>query len=135
MRGQRGRPAIYGERFNPRQIDAKYRVSTQIDGNLKTEIYQMELRHKKFPDPLNGRLLSLKTNLTTEKQVHVLLFSSDLELDDRKTDRLLFASAFKLSSTSETQNNIGVLEDFMNVKETPYKQCRELVNVYDKCIC
>ena len=39
------RPAS-GDRFNPRQIDAKYCVSTDTIGHLRTEVYQMKLRHK-----------------------------------------------------------------------------------------
>ena len=46
----KGRPRIYGERLDPRQIDAKYCLSTDMIGNLKTEVYQMEARHKKFAD-------------------------------------------------------------------------------------
>ena len=46
----RGRPRLYGQRFNPQQIDAKYRASTQTQGNITTEVYQVsKLRHKKFP--------------------------------------------------------------------------------------
>ncbi len=115
--GQRGRPAIYGERFNPRQIDAEYCVSTQIDGNLKTEIYQMELRHKKFPDPLNV-VCVLKTNLTTEKQVHVLLFSSDLELDAEKLIDY-YSLRFQIEFNFRDAKQHWGMEDFMNVKETP----------------
>ena len=45
----RGRPRLYGQRFNPQQIDVKYRVSTQTHENTTTEVYQAKLRHKKFP--------------------------------------------------------------------------------------
>ena len=45
----RGRPRLYGHRFNPRQIDAKYRVSTETHENITTAVYQAKLRHKKFP--------------------------------------------------------------------------------------
>ena len=43
----RGRPALYGEKFNPREIDPKYQVSTQTQGNITTEVYQIESRHKR----------------------------------------------------------------------------------------
>ena len=79
----RGRPRLYGQRFNPQQIDAKYRVSTQTHENITTEVYQAQLRHKKFPDPLNVVCI-LKTHLLTEKKSHVLLFSSDLALEAEK---------------------------------------------------
>ena len=54
----RGRPALYGEKFNPKEIDEKYRVSTQTQGNITTEVYQIECRHKRFPDPLECRLFT-----------------------------------------------------------------------------
>ena len=76
----RGRPRIYGQRFNPQQIDPKWRISTQTHANITTEVYQVELRHKKFPDPLNVVCI-LKTQLMTPQKLHVLLFSSDLALD------------------------------------------------------
>ena len=45
----RGRPRLYGQRFNPQQIDAKYRVSTETHENITTDVYQAKLRHKKSP--------------------------------------------------------------------------------------
>ena len=80
---RKGTPRTYGDRFNPRQIDAKYCVSTDTIGNLKTEVYQMKGRHKKFADGLNVVCI-LKTNLTTKQQAHVLVFSSDLTMDAEK---------------------------------------------------
>ena len=71
---------MYGQRFNPQQIDAKYRVSTETHENTTTEVYQAQLRHKKFPGPLNVVCI-LKTQPLRQSQSHVLLFSSDLALD------------------------------------------------------
>ena len=77
----RGRPVLYGEKLNPKVIDSKYRVSTQTQGNNTiTEVYQMQCRHKRFPDPLNVVCLR-KTDAKTQEKSHVLLFSSDLELE------------------------------------------------------
>ena len=42
----RGRLRIYGQRFNPQQIDAKYRVSTETHENITTEVYQAKLCHR-----------------------------------------------------------------------------------------
>ena len=101
----RGRPAIYGEKFNPKDIDGKYRVSTQTQGNITTEVYQIECQHKRFPDPLNVVCL-LKTNAKTQEKSHVLLFSSDLDVE-AETMIDYTHSDFKSSSTSETQNSFG----------------------------
>ncbi len=46
----RGRPRLYGQRLNPHQMDTQYRVSTETQGNITTQVYQVsKLRHKKFP--------------------------------------------------------------------------------------
>ena len=76
----RGRPVLYGEKFNPKEIDSKYSVSTQTQGNITTEVYQIECRHKRFPNPLNVVCVR-KTNAKTQETSHVLLFSSDLDVD------------------------------------------------------
>ena len=61
-------PRIYGQRFKPQQMDTKYRVSTETQGNITTEVYQVsKMHHKKFPDPLNVVCI-LKTHLPTEKK-------------------------------------------------------------------
>ena len=42
-------PLVWGA-IRPQQIDPKYRVSLQTQGNITTEVYQAQLRHKKFPE-------------------------------------------------------------------------------------
>ena len=102
----RGRPALYGEKFNPKDIDSKYQVSTQTQGNITTEVYQIEdLRHKRFPAPLNVVCL-LKTDAKTQEKSHILLFSSDLDLD-AETMIDYDSLRFQIELTSETQNSFG----------------------------
>ena len=113
----RGRPCIYGDRFNPRQIDAKYCVSTDTIGNLKTEVYQMKLRHKKFADLLNVVCI-LKTNLTTKQQAHVLVFSSDLTIDAEKMIDY-YALRFQIEFNFRDAKQYWGLQDFMNVNKIP----------------
>ncbi len=132
-----GRPRLYGQRFNPQQIDAKYRVSTETQGNITTEVYQVsKLRHKKFPEPLNVVCI-LKTQLRTQKKSHVLLFSSDLALDPEKMIdyyRLRFQIEFNFRDAKQFWG----LEDFMNVNEIPVKNAANLsmfmVNVSAKLL-
>ena len=50
-----------------------------VEKNIRTRIYQVQLLHKNFPQPLNVVVI-VKTNLTTGKSAKVLLFSDDLEL-------------------------------------------------------
>ena len=113
----RGRPAIYGERVNPQEIDSIYRVSTQTQGHITTEVYQIECRHKCFPDPLNVVCL-LKTNAKTQQKSHVLLLSSDLELA-AETLIEYYSLRFQIEFNFRDAKQFYGLDDFMNVKETP----------------
>ena len=133
----RGHPRLYGQRFNPQQIDAKYRVSTETHGNITTEVYQVsKLRHKKFPDPLNVVCI-LKTHLLTEKKSHVLLFSSDLAVDAEKMIDY-YALRFQLEFNFRDAKQFWGLEDFMNVNKTPVNNAANLsmfrVNVSAKLL-
>ena len=133
----RGRPRLYGQRFNPQQIDTQYRVSIQTQGNITTEVYQVsKLRHKKFPDPLNGVCI-LKTHLLTEKKSHVFLFSSDLALD-AETMIDYYRLRFQIEFNFRDAKQYWGLEDFMNVNKTPVNNAANLsmfmVNVSAKLL-
>ena len=132
----RGRPRLYGQRFNPQQIDAKYRVSTQTHENITTEVYRATLLHKKFPEPLNVVCI-LKTHLLTEKKSHVLLFSSDLALD-AETMIDYYALRFQIEFNFRDAKQFLGLEDFMNVNKTPVNNAANLsmfmVNVSAKLL-
>ena len=120
----RGRPRIYGARLDPQQIDAKYRVSTETTGNLRTEVYQMELRHKKFADPLSV-VCVLKTNLTTQQRSHVLLFSSDVALDAEKMIDY-YSLRFQIEFNFRDAKQYWGLQGFMNVNEIPVTNAANL---------
>jgi putative transposase len=120
----RGRPALYGERVNPKDIDSKYRVSTQTQGNITTHVYQIECRHKCFPDPLNVVCL-LKTDANTQEKSHVLLFSSDLELD-AETMIDSYALRFQIEFNFRDAKQFYGLDDFMNVKQVPVQTAANL---------
>ena len=131
-----GRPRIYGDRFNPRQIDPKDCVSADTQGNLRTEVSQMQLRHKKFADLLNVVCI-LKTNLTTKQQAHVLLFSSDLALDAEKMIAY-YSLRFQIEFNFRDAKQYWGLQDFMNVNKIPVNNAANLsmfmVNVSAKLI-
>ena len=119
-----GRPQIYGERFNPRQIDPIYRNSTEINGNIRTEVYQINLRHRKFPELLNAVCI-LKTNLTTKQQSHILLFSSDLSLEAEKmTD--YYSLRFQIEFNFRDAKQYWGLQDAMNVNKIPVTNAANL---------
>ena len=124
----------HGERLNPEDIDSKYRVSTQTQGNITTEVYQIACRHKRFPDPLNVVCLR-KTNAKTQEKSHVLLFSSDLDL---AAETLIdsYALRFQIEFNFRDAKQFWGLDDFMNIKERPVKNAANLsmfmVNVVAK---
>ena len=132
----RGRPRLYGQRFNPQQIDVKYRVSTQTHENITTEVYQAKLRHKKFPDPLNVVCI-LKTQPLRQSKSHVLLFSSDLALD-AETLIDYYTLRFQIEFNFRDAKQYWGLEDFMNVNKTPMNNAANLsmfmVNVSAKLL-
>ena len=132
----RGHPRIYGQRFNPQHIDPKWRISIETHANITTEVYQVELRHKKFPDPLNVVCI-LKTQLMTPQKSHVLLFSSDLALD-AETIIDYYALRFQIEFNFRDAKQFWGLEDFMNVKKTPVNNAANLsmfmVNVSAKLL-
>ena len=61
------------------QLTPEYLCHEEVEKNIRTRIYQVQLLHKNFPQPLNVVVI-VKTNLTTGKSAKVLLFSDDLEL-------------------------------------------------------
>ena len=79
----RGRRSKYGDRLDYRHLPPAFLKTTSTEGHIQTAIYQLPVWHKKFPDPLNVVIL-VKTNQRTGAQAHVILFSSDLELDYEK---------------------------------------------------
>ncbi len=59
-------------------LSKKFIVNSSTEDGLRTETYQVKKAlHKKFAQPLNIVII-VKTNLKTQAQAHVILFSSDL---------------------------------------------------------
>jgi hypothetical protein len=75
----RGPHRKYGDKVDDDAIPRPYLKATTVEGQVKTCIYQMQLLHKEFPQPLNVVII-VKTNLRTQARAHVVLFSSDLTL-------------------------------------------------------
>jgi putative transposase len=69
----------YGAKLNDEDIPERYLKPSSTDKDIETEIYQMQMWHKKFADLLNVVAI-VKTNLKTHKVAHVVWFSSDLDL-------------------------------------------------------
>ena len=62
----RGRYPIYGKKVDYKNLPLVYLKSKQIDQDILTRIYQMNVRHKKFADRLNVVIIC-KEDLKTGK--------------------------------------------------------------------
>ena len=54
-------------------------TETTVEGHIETRLYQMQVLHKEFAQPLNIVIIA-KTHVRTEACAHVVLFSSALAL-------------------------------------------------------
>jgi len=111
-----GRPAKYGDKIDVDKMNEKYLKETSIEGNLRTDIYQATLFNKEFGFALNVVIL-LKTNLDTQAQGHVILFSTDLDLAHDKIIEF-YSLRFQIEFNFRDAKQYWGLEDFMNVTET-----------------
>ncbi len=111
-----GRPKKYGKKVEVSKLDEKYLKSTSTKDNLRTDIYQGTLYNKEFAFALNVVII-LKTNLLTQAQAHVILFSTDLKLDYEKLIKF-YSLRFQIEFNFRDAKQYWGLEDFMNIKET-----------------
>ena len=113
----RGPRRKYGQKVNYQHIPSTYLQSTSIDKEIKTQIYQMALWHKKFAEMLNVVVI-VKTHLQTHKIAHVVLFSGDLTWG---YDLLIdyYRLRFQLEFNFRDAKQYWGLEDFMNVNARP----------------
>jgi putative transposase len=112
----RGPKPKYGAKIDIHQMDVKYLKETKIADHLRTDTYQGMLYNKEFGFALNVVVL-LKTNLETQAQAHVILFSTDLELAYDKLIKF-YSLRFQIEFNFRDAKQYWGLEDFMNVKET-----------------
>ena len=83
---------------------------------MQTCIYQMQLLHKEFPQPLNIVII-VKTNVRTHARAHVVLFSSDLALAYTPLVDY-YGLRFQIEFNFRDAKQYWGLEDFMNVTPT-----------------
>lgn len=112
----KGQPRKYGDKIDYRNIPDEYLQQVSVEKDIETRIYQAEMLHKEFSQPLNVVIL-VKTHLKTGAWAHVVLFSSDLELSD---DQLIdyYSLRFQIEFNFRDAKQYWGLEDFMNVTET-----------------
>ena len=93
----------------------KYLKSDKKEDGIRTQIYQATLLNKEFAAPINVVIL-LKTNLSTQVQAHIILFSTDLKLSHEKIYDF-YTLRFQIEFNFRDAKQYWGLDDFMNVKE------------------
>ena len=117
LQKKRGANKKYGDKLSYDQIPERYLKESQVAQGIQTNIYQMEMWHKLFPDLLNIVII-VKINLKTQARAHIVLFSSDLTL---AYDNLIdyYRLRFQLEFNFRDAKQFWGLEDFMNTNQTP----------------
>jgi putative transposase len=89
---------------------------TTVEGHIQTRLYQSQLLHKAFAQPLNAVII-VKTNLRPQAQAHVILFSSDLSLAYASLIDY-YGLRFQIEFNFRDAKQYWGLEDCMNVTPT-----------------
>ena len=79
----RGARPKYGDKVDVRKLKKKYLKSDTKEDGIRTQIYQANFAQQRICLLLNVVVI-LKTNLSTHKQAHIILFSTDLKLPYEK---------------------------------------------------
>jgi putative transposase len=106
----------YGDQVEVRKMKKKYLKADDTAAGIRTQIYQAALLNREFASPINVVVI-LKTNLSSKKQAHVILFSTDLELSYQKLYDY-YTLRFQIEFNFRDAKQYWGLDDFMNVKQT-----------------
>jgi len=112
----RGPHRKYGCKVQYDNMPEQYLKATIVEGFIETRLYQAQLLHKEFAQPLNVVIL-VKTNLRTQAHAHVVLFSSDLELAYAPLVDY-YGLRFQIEFNFRDAKQHWGMEDFMNVTPT-----------------
>jgi putative transposase len=97
-------------------LPVQYRKETTVEGHIQTRLYQAQLLHKEFAQPLNVVIIA-KTNLHTQACAHVVLCSSDVDLAYApRVD--YYGLRFQIEFNFRDAKQYWGREDFMNVTPT-----------------
>jgi hypothetical protein len=112
----RGPRRKYGHKVDYTKMPEQYLKETTVEGHIHTHVYQAQLLHKEFAQPLNVVII-VKTNLHTQAQAHVILFSSDLTLANTSLVDY-YGLRFQIEFNFRDAKQYWGLGDFMNVTPT-----------------
>ncbi len=113
----RGTHKKYGKKLDYDNMPDEHLVQSVLENHIQTNIYQMNLWHKEFPEQLNIVVI-VKKNLKTSKSSHIVLFCSNLKL---AWDKIIayYRSRFQIEFNFRDAKQHWGLEDFMNVNAKP----------------
>lgn len=130
----RGRRPKYGKRLDMKNLPIQHLVKTTREEQWVTQYYQRVVLHKEFAQALNVVIL-VKTNLRTQKQGQVILFSSDLELAYELLVEY-YGLRFQIEFNFRDAKQHFGFEDFMNRSEEGVRNAANLsfflVNLSEK---
>ena len=120
----RGPRRKYGTKLDVDAVPAQFLCQQRVEDGVETCVYQAELLHKEFAQPLKVVAI-VKTNLKTGARAHVLLFSSDLGL---AADKLVeyYGLRFQIEFTFRDAKQYWGLDDFMTVTATGVRNAANL---------
>ena len=121
---KRGRPKEYGEKIDLSNPPERYQKTTKTEGVLQTTTYQGLFLNKQFSDPINVVII-VKTNTNTQRKSHVVLFSTDPDLDHERLVRF-YSLRFQIEFNFRDAKQYWGLEDFMNINEVPVTNAANL---------
>ena len=106
----------YGHKVDYDDLPVQYLKETTVEGHIQTRLYQAQLLHKEFAQPLNVVIIA-KTNLHTQACAHVVLCSSDVDLAYAPLVDY-YGLRFQIEFNFRDAKQYWGLEDFMNVTPT-----------------
>ena len=110
---ERGATSRYGDKLNYQQLPPESLVDSYVEDGYRFDTYHMHLFHKDYPDQLNVVVI-VKTQLTTGKRGHVVLFSTDLDLSAEQIVDY-YSLRFQIEFNFRDAKQYWGLDDFMNV--------------------
>jgi putative transposase len=111
----RGAHPKYGDKVDVHKMKKKFLKSDNTEDGIRTQMYQAILLNKGFAFSINVVMI-LKTNLSTHRQAHIILFSTDLKLPYEKLFDY-YTLRFQIEFNFRDAKQYWGLDDFMNVKQ------------------
>lgn len=111
----RGAHRKYGDKVDIHKMKEKYLKSDTQEKGIRTQIYQASLLSQVFGFPINVAVI-FKSNVASQSQAHIILFSTDLTLSYEKIMDY-YSLRFQIEFNFRDAKQYWGLDDFMNVKD------------------